>query len=296
MNFWTPILLGLLSLFSIAAASVAPKPTTPKPAASKPAASKPAASKPAASPKLSKYQQERLEQFKSSAPADQYFGRLRLSYLGINNTFRDAAITAGDHTTDPHIANRVAFADDALNDWANHFPHDPELARTYFLAIRTDKKIWARANQEKAWTYMNRIVMLFPNSYFGKLIKKDLAIGFTEHYYLDAHPCPTASPSPTPTPEPTLAAPATPAPSRKRRAAPAPSPSPEPTDTPTPQPSATPVPQPKHVAPGLKVQVLDPPCVQASATPAPSATPTAPVTPMAAASPTARATPAPKAS
>ena len=50
--------------------------------------------------KLTKWQQHVQEMFKNSAPADEYFGRMKLSYLGMNNTFRDSAISSGDHTTD----------------------------------------------------------------------------------------------------------------------------------------------------------------------------------------------------
>lgn len=231
----------------------------------------PAATKSSPAPHLSKYQQQRLQQFHDSAPADQYFGRMKMSYLGINNTFRDAAISAGDHTTNPSIVSKVAFADEALLDWARHFPHDPQLARTYFLGFQIERKIWLKPNQERAWIDMNRLVSLFPTSYFGKLIKKDMAIGFTEHYYADATPCatPTPMPSDTPTPEPT------PAPARRGRsqATPAPQPTATPTPEPTPSPEPTPVPTPQMLAKGLKVQIETPPCVPPP-TPAPTATPT----------------------
>ena len=135
------------------------------------------------------------------APADRYFGRMKLSYLGINNTFHDAAILAGAHTTDPQIVNKVAFADEALSDWARRFPHDRQLPRSYFLAIRAEQKIWLKEYQEKAWIYMNRIVTLYPDTYFAKVIRRDLALGFTEHYYAAPAACVTPLP-PTPAPEP----------------------------------------------------------------------------------------------
>src|SRR5215472_491430 len=33
-----------------------------------------------------------------AAPADEYFGRMKMSYLGINNSLRDAYVMAGEHT------------------------------------------------------------------------------------------------------------------------------------------------------------------------------------------------------
>ena len=235
-------------------------------------AAAPAATKPSPAPHLSKYQQERQQQFHESAPADQYFGRMKMSYLGINNTFRDAAISAGDHTTDPSIVSKVAFADEALLDWARHFPHDPQLARTYFLGFQIDRKIWLKPNQERAWSDMNRLVQLFPTSYFGKLIKKDIAIGFTEHYYAEATPCATPTPEPTPSETPVPLPTPAPAGRGRSRATPTPAPTATPAPTPTPSPEPTPVPTPQVLAKGLKVQIETPPCVPPP-TPSPSPSP-----------------------
>jgi hypothetical protein len=163
-------------------------------------------------------------QIKGSAPADEYFGRLKLSYLGINNTFRDAAISAGQHTTDSGIANKVDFAMDALNAWQSKYPRDPQLARSYFLGQLVLKKIWIKKYQDKAWAYMQHIVTTYPQTYFGKTVKADLAKGFTQHYFaepvacgsettapaainagkykiaIETPPCIPASPSPSPSP------------------------------------------------------------------------------------------------
>jgi hypothetical protein len=225
---------------------------------------------------LSRYQRERLEKYNNSAPADRYFGRMKISYLGMNNTFRDAAIMSGDHTVDSSIAGKVEFADDALQDWSRRYPRDPQLARTYYLAIRADQKLWLKHNQERAWTYMNRIASTFPTSYFGRVIKKDIAIGFTEHYYADAVPCPT----PTPSPEPTVAVTPSPAvtePPRgksRSKATPEPTATPTPEPTPTPVPTAPPRPAPQTIGKGLKVQIETQACV-APPTPTPSPSPTA---------------------
>jgi hypothetical protein len=177
------------------------------------------------------------------APADRYFGRMKMSFLGINNTFRDAAIMSGPHTTESGIVNKVAFADEALNDWAQRFPHDAQLARSYYLAIRAEQKLWVKEYQEKAWVYMNRIVELYPTSYFAKVIRKDIAIGFTQHYFAAPVICvPSASPAPAPTPvqrgkklkvqveTPPCIPPPTPSPS--------PSPTPAATESPSPEASA----------------------------------------------------------
>jgi hypothetical protein len=274
---------------AVAAASSPAKPSKPAPVKS--------------SPPLSKYERAHLETMKISAPADEYFGKLKISFLGINNTLRDAAVTAGDHTTDPSVINKVGFAEDALTDWEKKYPRDPQLTRTYYLAIAMEKKIWVQANQQRAWVYMNRIVDVFPNSYFGKLIKREIAIGFTEHYYAEPAPCQTPTPTPMPTPEPTVAPPVaapTPAPragGRQPRATPSPRPTPAPTPVPTPSPSPEPTPAPSpqitQLGKGLKVQVLTPPCVAPpTPTPVPTESPPAAAPPMPSASPQPSSSPA----
>jgi hypothetical protein len=186
--------------------------------------------------------------FENSAPADEYFGRMKMSFLGMNNTFRDAAISSGDHTTDPRIAHKVALAEDALDAWAKKYPRDPQLARTYFLASIAQRKIWIQANQQRAWTYLNQLEQRFADTYFGSLVKKNLEIGFTEHYY--ALPVACAMPATTVTTTGDVStAYATPVPAATSTALftyPA-MPSPDPSET--------------SPAPGLKAQILPQACV-----------------------------------
>jgi len=170
------------------------------------------------------------------APGDEYFGRMKLSYLGINNAFKDQAVRAGAFTINDSVISAIRDADDALHDWQRKYPDDPQLARSYFLAAQAYAKVYTKEFQDKAFSYMTLLVVKYSNTYFGKQEKANLAIGFTEHYYAPPQPCPTWPPPPAPT--------ATPG----KRGAPAPSPTPTPTPAPTPEPTATPAPgQPKVV-------------------------------------------------
>ena len=137
------------------------------------------------------------------APADTYFGRMKLSFIGINNTFQHSAIEAGPHTTSSSIANKIDFAMEALNEWQGRYPRDPHLARSYFLGELTLKKIWIRKYQDKAWAYMQRLVTVYPATFFGKTVKTELGIGFTQHYFAEPVPCATEPPPPT-SAEPTI--------------------------------------------------------------------------------------------
>ena len=216
-------------------------------------AGKPAGKPAAAAPKLSKWQQHIQETLHNAAPGDEYFGRLKMSYLGINNTFRDESVRAGDYTTDPRIIARVSFAQEALNDWARRYPRDPQLARSYFLGFQMFRKIWTREYQESAWSAANLVVRKFPSSFFGKSLKSSLKIGFTEHYFATPVACDEPEPSPTPA-------------AGGHRGQPTPSPTPSPTPTPTPTPTP---------APGQpKVEILPVPCLTPTPSPTPSPTPT----------------------
>ncbi len=249
-------------LGSVAAAPTSKPPSKPAPRRPKP-------------PAVSRFRQHQLDMMRVSAPGDEYFGRLKLSYLGVDNTFRDESIRAGAYTTDSHIISQVNFAEDALRDWYNRYPKDPQLPRSYFLAYAMYRKIWTQPGQVKAWQYLHIIAARWPGSYFGKLVKKDM-VGFVEHYFLEPAPCPSEAPAESP------------APGGRRRAAPTPSP------TPTPVPSPTPT-----VGPGQpSVEQLPVPCYTPvpptpSPAPIPSIAPTIVPTTAPSALPTGLLTPTP---
>lgn len=222
----------------------------------------------------SKWERAKCESYTRSAPGDEYFGRMKLSYLGINNTFRDEAVRAGSSTTDSNVINKINFADEALRKWMQKYPGDPQLARSFYLAIEVYKKVYTEEAQDRAWKYMQLELKQFPSTYFGKIVKKNVGIGFTEHYYAPAQLCPTPTPSPTATP---------------MHGRGGPTPSPVPTDTPSPTPTPTPTPRPGQP----KVDILIPPCI--TATPIPTETPSAApsVSPAASVSPSTSPVPAP---
>ncbi len=240
----TPFFACAASLaLSVALGSAAMAASAPKPAAT------PASKDKCASLK-SKWEKQQCENYSHSAPGDEYFGRMKMSFLGINNTFHDETIRAGDYTTDSGIINKVAFADEALEQWSHRYPGDPQLARSYYLAIVMYRKIYTQDAQQKAWTYMHVLTSRFGGTYFGKLEKADIARGFTEHYFANAQLCPTPLPSGVVVPaEVAPSATATPPraagqPSVDIITPPCVQPSPVPTDQPMQAP--TPTPTPKH--------------------------------------------------
>lgn len=239
-------LFQIVAAFAVLAAAlpVLPSGAAPKPAATKApkAPTDPCASKP------SKWARLQCEEYNHSAPGDEYFGRMKLSYLGINNTFHDETVRAGDYTTDPGIISKVGFADEALEAWSHKYPGDPQLARSYYLAIAMYRKIYTLDAQRKAWTYMHILTTRFASSYFGRIERADLARGFTEHYFANPQLCPTPLPSGV-MPEETPAATPTPSPQPGQPnvdiivpscVQPSPVPTPSEPELPSPTPSPTP--------------------------------------------------------
>jgi hypothetical protein len=161
----------------------------------------------------SKWAHLQCENFNHSAPGDEYFGRMKMSYLGIDNTYKDGAVSAGAYSTDPRLIAKLDFASDALRRWAAKYPNDPQLARSYFLGVQVLRKIYTQPEQETAWDFMQLLVQKYPTTYFGKVMKASIASGFTEHWFALAQICPTplplgagvmpeVTPDVTPTPSP----------------------------------------------------------------------------------------------
>ncbi len=168
------------------------------------------------------------------APADQYFGQLKLSYIGINNTLTDAKTRAGQYTVDLDIINKVSFAENAFLDWKSKYPKDKQIPRTMFLLAQIYLKIWTAEAQDKAGNYLIQIRDNYPGTFFGKTAKADLAKGFTKHVLIAGGPCESV-PGATPTPSPKL-----PTASAQKK---------------------------------IKVQTTNAPCVEAAASPSPSPLP-----------------------
>ncbi|MBV8530802.1 MAG: hypothetical protein JO104_05750 [Candidatus Eremiobacteraeota bacterium] len=223
------LLLGALaasaSLLAIAPRGTAAAAPQPTPTASK--------SKDVCGATKSKWAHLQCEQFNNSAPGDEYFGRMKMSYLGIDNTYKDGAISAGAYTTDPKLISKLDFATEALQRWAAKYPNDPQLPRSYFLGVEVLRKVYTQPEQQTTWHFMQILVTKYGNTYFGKATKATIASGYTEHWFALAQICPTPLPLGV-TPETT------------------------PSDTPTPSPA------PGHPA----VDLITPPCVESSAAPA----------------------------
>jgi hypothetical protein len=119
-------LIACVSL--VAAATTAAMPATP---AAMPATPAPKTA-PHASPKTATKTVARAPKCKV-APADEYFGKLKLSILGIRNTIKDQGLKVD---VDPNNAsatfNAIALTEDAIHDWEHKYPCDSWIPGSIF--------------------------------------------------------------------------------------------------------------------------------------------------------------------
>jgi len=90
------------------------------------------------------------------APADEYFGPLKMSILGITNAMNNVKLrqTGAEMTEDTQNSlNQVA---NSIRDWEKHYPRDPWIGRALLALHKTyasfpDNKASARAKETAAW-------------------------------------------------------------------------------------------------------------------------------------------------
>ena len=76
------------------------------------------------------------------APADEYFGKLKMSILGIRNTIKDQGLKVDvDPSKAPSTSNAIALTEDAIRDWQHKYPCDTWLPGTLFALERFYLKI-----------------------------------------------------------------------------------------------------------------------------------------------------------
>jgi hypothetical protein len=136
------------------------------------------------------------------APADEYFGRLKMSILGIRNTIKDEGLKIdSDISQGATVVKSCAYTEDALHDWEKKYPQDSWIPHTLFVLERVYAKVDSDEARAKAKATMLWLVHDFPRSPDGKVGKVELAqnkVG-VKPIVADAAP-PTPSPAPLSTP------------------------------------------------------------------------------------------------
>jgi hypothetical protein len=107
------------------------------------------------------------------APADRYFGRLKMSILGIRNALTDLSALIDAHPDQTErVFDKAVLVEDALRDWQAHFPFDPWIPRyTYTLA-----QLYGKLDSDDARTRRNVTLdwlgTTYPESEFAQLSRE----------------------------------------------------------------------------------------------------------------------------
>ena len=176
------------------------------------------------------------------APADEYFGRLGMSVLGVRNKVKDLGLDADLHPEhDKAVLGNALWVEDAMRDWAKKYPYDRWLPRYAYALEQMYERIPGDDAHKRALKQIAYITAYFPQTQYGKVGRAKLAQGV-----------PTPDPSDPPQPltdlerlalldgkvEPTIPPAATPTP------VPTPTPAPTPSGVPSTEPAAEASPSP----------------------------------------------------
>lgn len=158
----------------------------------------------------------------SKAPADQYFGRLKMSILGLRHQIDALSKRYDDRTiSDDDLMHDARFIEDGIEHWRLAYPRDPWLPLTAFHLAQLYAKVQTDAARARAKFMFAYTAMYYPSSKQGHLSRERLAQGFPPfHPESPLSPAPTAPPSGAPAPAPSPAVSPSPSPQTSSTAPP----------------------------------------------------------------------------
>jgi hypothetical protein len=111
------------------------------------------------------------------APADEYFGRLKLSILGIRNTIKDVGLKVDADQTHAVaiVMGSVALTEDAMRDWEKKYPRDTWIPPAILSLERLYAKVDSDEARAHAKSVMSWLVHDYPSSAPGKIGRRELA-------------------------------------------------------------------------------------------------------------------------
>jgi hypothetical protein len=174
--------LALLS-FVLAAAPPASRAATAKSVATtKPAATKPAATKTTAKTAKTAAKKAPVKTGyhprNGPAPADEYFGRLGMSILGVRNKVKDLGLESDIHPDrGAAILSNALWVEDAMRDWAKKYPFDRWLPRYAYALEQMYEHIPGDGAHKRAIKQISYLTAYFPQTVYGRVGRAKLAQG-----------------------------------------------------------------------------------------------------------------------
>jgi len=104
------------------------------------------------------------------APADEYFGRLGMSILGIRNKLNDISARLDvDSDNGPDQLAGAENVEDAIRDWAQKYPQDTWLDRS---AVSLER-VYARIETEESQDHLQGFARFIHRKFAGQTIDGD---------------------------------------------------------------------------------------------------------------------------
>jgi hypothetical protein len=109
------------------------------------------------------------------APADEYFGRLKMSILGIRNSLHDLALKlqySPDKSED--VLGAASMVEDALKDWEHKYPADPWLAKNVFELTSLYARVHTAHGQDSAARTLRWLLARYGRTHYGTLARAQI--------------------------------------------------------------------------------------------------------------------------
>ena len=176
----------------------------------------------------------------TSAPADQYFGELKMSALRIRYEIVQVRDRYETHKLLPEEAEHLlVLTEDAFDDWTRRYPGDQWIASTGYGMAKVYQELPGTDAQRRAVALFVFVKTRFPSTKYAELSRSALHHGIPVRtdppWAVTERALRAQSPSPSPLPSPS--------------ASPSAAPSPSPTGVPTPSATKSPLANSGQAAP-----------------------------------------------
>jgi len=131
------------------------------------------------------------------APADEYFGPLKQSVVGMRNSIRELGWNYDvNHDIWHQTFVSALLTERAVRDWVKKYPHDGQIPRTIFLLQRLYTKVLSQESRDHAHAIAQWLLVSYAKSPQARQLRKTLAV---------EQLAPLPSPTPSLSPESSLA-------------------------------------------------------------------------------------------
>jgi len=110
------------------------------------------------------------------APADEYFGRMKMSILGVQNTLKDlSAKLAFAPDSGADVLHSAYYVEDAIHDWEHKYPQDSWLPKSVFNLSQLYSSIKSDEGQRRAAATLHWLIARYPHTAFAATARNQVS-------------------------------------------------------------------------------------------------------------------------